>query len=264
MKFFKTGKFELNLEKKTYVMGILNVTPDSFSDGNKWFEIEAAVTHALQMQKDGADIIDIGAQSTRPGCEKVTPEVELSRLIPVLKALKCKINVPISVDTFYPQVAEKALNEGADIINDVNGFKDEHMIKIANQSDCGCIVMHGESNVRMRSFFEAQLKKLTENGVSRNRICFDPGIGFGKTCKENFEAIKNLNKYAISGCIMLVGASRKSFIGAVCENPPFEQRISGTIAAHTIAILNGANIIRVHDVKEAVQAVKVADAILKS
>ena len=264
MKIFKAGKFTLNLSEKTYVMGILNVTPDSFSDGNKWFDVESAVEHAVQIQCDGADIIDIGAQSTRPGHVKITPEEELKRLMPVLRALKGQINVPISVDTFYPEVAKEALNEGISIINDVNGFKNEQMIEIAAQSDCGCIVMHDGTNSQMKSFFDLQLNKMLENNISQSRICFDPGIGFGKTYEENLEVLKNLKKYLIKGVPMLVGASRKRVIGAPCGNPPFAERMPGTIAAHTIAILNGANIIRVHDVKEAVQATKVADAILKS
>lgn len=264
MKVFSAGKFTLDLTKKTYIMGILNVTPDSFSDGNKWFDIDAAVKHAIQMQADGADIIDIGGQSTRPGYIKITFEEELDRLKPVLKALKSEISVPISVDTFYPEVAQMALNEGASIINDVNGFKDEQMIKVAGQSNCGCIVMYDGPNRQMKDFFNLQFGKMLSSNILKNRICFDPGIGFGKTYGENLEAIKNLKDYSIKGVPILVGASRKRVIGASCGNPPFEERIPGTIAAHTIAILNGANIIRVHDVKEAVQAAKVADAILKS
>lgn len=264
MKIFNAGNFTLNLSEKTYIMGILNVTPDSFSDGNKWFDINLAIKHALQMQNDGADIIDIGAQSTRPGYVKITPQEELTRLIPVLKALKGQINVPISVDTFYPEVAKEALNEGVDIINDVNGFKNELMIKVAAQSNCGCIVMHDGTNAKMKNFFDLQLSKMIKNNISQSRICFDPGIGFGKTYEENLNVIKNLKKYLIKNIPMLVGASRKRVIGIPCGNPPFVERMPGTIAAHTIAILNGANIIRVHDVKEAVQAAKVVDAILKS
>lgn len=264
MKIFKAGKFTLNLSEKTYVMGILNVTPDSFSDGNKWFDVESAVEHAAQMQCAGADIIDIGAQSTRPGYVKITPEEEMKRLMPVFRALKGQISVPISVDTFYPEVAKEALNEGVSIINDVTGFKNEQMIEIAAQSDCGCIVMHDGMNSQIKSFFDSQLNKMLENNISQSRICFDPGIGFGKTYEENLEVLKNLKKYLIKGVSTLVGASRKRVIGAPCGNPPFSERMPGTIAAHTIAILNGANIIRVHDVKEAVQAAKVADAILKS
>lgn len=264
MGFFKAGKFELNLSKKTYIMGILNVTPDSFSDGGKWFSIEAAVAHALQMQADGADIIDIGAQSTRPGYVEISPEEELKRLLPVLHVLMGQIRVPISVDTFYPKVAKAALNEGVNIVNDIMGFKDAEMLKIVSQIDCGCIVMHDGPNDQIKDFFEAQLEKMQSKNISKSRVCFDPGIGFGKTYEENLDVIKRLQTYSIDGCAMLVGASRKRVIGASCGNPPFEERVPGTIAAHTIAIAGGANIIRAHDVKEAVQAAQVADAILKS
>ena len=263
MSIFKAGKFELKLGKKTYIMGILNVTPDSFSDGGKWLDVDAAVAHALQMQADGADIIDIGAQSTRPGCVKITAEEELKRLLPILWALKRQIRIPISVDTFYPKVAKKALNEGVDIINDVTGFKDTEMVKIACQSDCGCIVMHDGHNDQMRGFFKAKLEEMLKSDISKERICFDPGIGFGKTYEENLSAIRNLKNFSIDGCTMLVGASRKRVIGSSCGNPPFEDRLPGTIAAHTIALIGGANILRVHDVKEAVQAAQVADAILR-
>lgn len=263
MPIFKAGRFMLDIEKKTYVMGILNVTPDSFSDGNKWLNVEDAVNHALDMQNEGADIIDVGAQSTRPGCTKISPKEELERLLPVLRELKNKINVPISVDTFYSTVAKEALLNGVSIINDVNGFKDEDMIKIAKESDCGCIVMHDGDNKSLRDFFEIQTKKMLDKGIEKTRICVDPGIGFGKTYEENLEVLKDLQKYFTKEFPILIGASRKRVIGTSCGDPPFEQRLSGTIAAHTIAILHGANIIRVHDVKEAVQAAKVTDAILK-
>lgn len=264
MSIFKAGKFELDLSKKTYIMGILNVTPDSFSDGGKWLNVEDAVAHALQMQADGADIIDIGAQSTRPGCVKISAEEELKRLLPVLSVLRGRIHVPISVDTFYPKVAKEALNYGVDIINDVTGFTDSEMVKIACQSDCGCIVMHDGPKSQMRGFFEAKLETMTSKGIAKDRICFDPGIGFGKTYEENLNVIKNLSAYEIDGCAMLIGASRKRVIGTTCGNPPFEERLPGTIAAHTIALMGGANILRVHDVKEAVQAARVTDAVLRA
>lgn len=263
MSIFKAGKYELPLGKKTYVMGILNVTPDSFSDGDEWFSPKKAVEHALEMQTDGADIIDIGAQSTRPGYTKVSPEEELKRLVPVLKALNGKVNVPVSVDTFYPEVAKEALKHGVSIINDVNGFKDEKMIDVASISNCGCIVMHDGDSSLMKSFFETQLNKLISNNISKDRVCFDPGIGFGKTYEENLDVINNLKEYLVNGIAMLIGASRKRMIGIPCGDPPFKMRMPGTIAAHTISIANGADIVRVHDVKPAVQACKVADAILR-
>lgn len=261
---FNAGKFVLDLSEKTYVMGILNVTSDSFFDGNKWVNVDAAVNRALQMQAEGADIIDIGAQSTRPGCTQISPAEELERLLPVLTALSGQIRVPISVDTFYPEVAQSALKLGVDIINDVTGFKDDKMVNLAAESNCGCIVMHDGANCHMKDFFTKQLEKMTNFGIAPNRICFDPGIGFGKTYAENLDILKNSKKYFIPGCAMLVGASRKRVIGEACGNIGTEERLPGTIAAHTIAISSGANIIRVHDVKEAVLAAKMADAILKA
>ena len=257
---FNAGKFVLDLSEKTYVMGILNVTPDSFFDGNKWFNVDAAVNRALQIQAEGADIIDIGAQSTRPGCTKISPAEELERLLPVLTALKGQIRVPISVDTFYPEVAQNTLKLGADIINDVTGFKDDNMMKLVSESNCGCIVMHDGSNCHMKDFFTTQLKKMRNLGITPNRICFDPGFGFGKTYAENLDILKNSKKYSIPGCAMLVGASRKRVIGEACGNIGAEERLPGTIAAHTMAISSGANIVRVHDVKEAVWGAKMADA----
>lgn len=263
MNIFKAGEYELPLGEKTYIMGILNVTPDSFSDGGKWFSPEKAIEHALEMQMDGADIIDIGAQSTRPGYKRISSDEELERLRPILKALRGRINVPISVDTFYPEVAKEALEYGVNIINDVNGFKDEKMIDLVSKSHCGCIIMHDGSKSLMKKFFSEQLGKFLRRNISKNRICFDPGIGFGKTYEENLDIINSLNEYLVDGVAMLVGASRKRVIGISCGNPPFEKRMPGTIAAHTISIVNGADIIRVHDVKQAVQAGKVADAILR-
>lgn len=265
MASFKAGKYTLPLGTKTYVMGILNVTPDSFSDGGKWNDPGAAEEHALMMQEAGADILDIGAQSTRPGYTPVSFEEEWRRLQPVLDKLAGKLHIPISIDTFYYQVAQKALDAGADVINDVTGFCNDSMWNVAAHSDCGCIVMHDRENIHSISpFFHEQLKKAEQFGVKQERLCFDPGIGFGKTYEENLSIIKNLKQYCVPDLAMLVGASRKRVIGQPCGNPPFAERLYGTIAAHTIAIAGGADIIRVHDVPEAVQAAKVADAVLRT
>lgn len=264
MRVFNAGKYKLPLGEKTYVMGILNVTPDSFSDGGKWNNKESALKHSLKMIEDGADIIDIGAQSTRPGHIEISVEEELDRLLPILEILHLEIDVPISVDTFYPEVAKEALSYGVSIINDVKGFSDDKMFDIMENFNCGSIIMHNGSNASMMKFFNNTVKKLTQRKINKNRVCFDPGIGFGKSYKENLWALKDLKNFKLKEFAMLVGASKKRVIGEPCENPPFSQRVSGTIAAHTIAIANGADIIRVHDVKEAVQAAKVADAILRS
>lgn len=261
-KVFKAGKHLMPLGEKTYVMGILNVTPDSFSDGGKWFDVSSAVKHAVQMQNDGADIIDIGAQSTRPGYTKISAEEELERLLPFLEAVRNSVDVPISVDTFYPSVAKKAIEYGADIINDVMGYADEEMYRISAECDCGCIIMHDKAD-GIREFFEGVIEKCDSFGIERERVCLDPGIGFGKTHSMNLEILRECGKYRVDKCAMLIGASRKRVVGAPCGNPPFEQRLAGTIAAHVLSISAGADIIRAHDVAEAVQSAKVADAIVR-
>lgn len=259
---FQAGKYRLPLGEKTYVMGIVNVTPDSFSDGGKWNEPAAAVEHALLLQRQGADILDVGGQSTRPGYTPVPWQEEWRRLEPVLAQLRDAAKVPVSVDTFYPEVARRALELGADILNDVTGFREEEMFRLAARTGCGCVIMHDQPDfATIRPFFERQRMRAAEYGIADSRLCWDPGIGFGKTYEENLAIPRRLAELLVPGCAMLVGASRKRMVGMPCGNPPFEQRLPGTIAAHTIAICGGADIIRVHDVAEAVQAAKVADAI---
>lgn len=262
-KFFKCGKYNIELGKKIYVMGILNITPDSFSDGGKWNNPESALKRALEMVECGVDFIDIGAQSTRPGYIEIPPKEELKRLLPFLKIIQDKINIPLSIDTYFPEVAETALKYGINIINDVNGFENEKMYEIASKSDCGCIIMHNKSD-GIKKFFESSLEKAKSYNISPDRICFDPGIGFGKTYEMNLRLLKNCNDMRIEDCAYLVGASRKRVIGMSCGNPPFEERMAGSISAHIIAAINGADILRVHDFKETIQAVKVAQAILRS
>lgn len=266
MAFFSAGNYRLPLGEKAYVMGILNVTPDSFSDGGLFFSPEKAVRHALDMQSEGADIIDIGAQSTRPGGTKISPEQELERLLPVLEQLHNQLDIPISVDTFYPQVAAAALKNGAAILNDVTGFDNSAMVAVAAKSDCGCIVMHhtgADSNIiiAVHQYFIKQLEMMNHKGITSERICFDPGIGFGKTHEQNLQLLANVGKLCIGDCALLIAASRKRVIGGECGSPPFEQRLAGTIAAHSIAVMDGADMVRAHDVPEAVQSTKVASAI---
>lgn len=261
MSCFKGTGFYFEINKKTYILGILNVTPDSFSDGGDLICIEDAVKKAVQMEIDGADMIDIGGQSTRPGFTVISEKEELARVMPVLEALKGKINIPLSIDTFYPNVAKEALKLGVAVINDVTGFKDEEMIKLAAQSDCGNIVMHwGKSDIK--EFFKAKADEMTKAGIEKERICFDVGIGFDKDEKECLNIIKNLNSYKLEPHALLMGLSRKRVIGYPLNNPPFKDRLYGTIAANTVSILGGADILRVHDVKAAVDAAKVTDAIL--
>ena len=261
---FQAGEFSLPLDR-TYVMGILNVTPDSFSDGGKYLDPTAALERALEMKAEGADLIDVGGQSTRPGYTAISPEEEWERIRDVLPALVKKTGLPISVDTFYPWVAQRALEAGASILNDVTGFGPE-MLAVAAGSRCGCIVMDpgttgGDICARVRGFFLDWLEAAQRAGIARERLCFDPGVGFGKTVEENLDLIAHVERTKVEGCAFLMAASRKRVTGAFCGNPPFEERLPATLAAHTASILGGADLVRVHDVKEAVQAARMADAL---
>lgn len=255
--------------KRTYIMGIVNVTPDSFSDGGDYALPRQAVARAREMLEHGADILDIGGQSTRPGYTEIGPEEEWRRLEPVLRELAEETDAVLSVDTYYPGVAQRALALGVQIINDVSGFGPD-MVRAVKDSDCGCIVMHpgeddsGDICQRVRRFFENRLREMTAAGIEPRRICFDPGIGFGKTQEENLRLIRHTAQVRLPGNAYLLAASRKRVIGAPCGNPPFKERLSGTLAAHTIGVVGGADILRVHDVADAVQAARVADAIMEA
>lgn len=262
MNIFRAQNYKMELGVKSYVMGVLNVTPDSFSDGGNWYNTDLAIKRAFEIQAQGADILDIGAQSTRPEFTKISSSEELKRLIPVLEGIKGKLRIPISVDTFYPEVAAEALGLGADIINDVTGFKNDDMLRTVSESDCGIIIMHNYGKIGdIVKFFQIQKEKANKFGIHSNRICFDPGIGFGKTYEENLFILRNLPKFKIKDNALLIGASRKRVIGRSCGNPPFKDRVAGTIAAHSVALFNGADIVRVHDVVEGVQAAKVISKI---
>ncbi len=252
---------------RTLVMGILNVTPDSFSDGGRFDSVERAVLHAIQMMEQGADILDIGAESTRPGHEPVSADVEIRRLLPVLDALKGRVSRPVSVDTTKAKVAEAALEAGATIVNDVWGFqKEPELAEIAAAHGAAVVLMHNRTNIDpmvdiiddMLRFLETSLTIAQKAGISTDRISLDPGIGFGKTLEQNITAITHLARLKSLGCPLLVGASRKSMIGKIIESTT-DERLPGTLAIHTAAMLNGADMIRVHDVKEAVQAARVTD-----
>src|SRR5690349_4839967 len=270
----------LALGSRTLIMGVLNVTPDSFSDGGKFFDPQEAVDHALKMQRDGADLLDIGAESTRPGSRPITAAEELLRLLPVLRALRPRLKIPISIDTQKAQVAEAALAEGAEIINDVSALHhDPRIAEVAAKSRVPLVLMHmrGEPSTMQRAPFardvvkdvvrglRASIVKARKAGVAKSQIILDPGIGFGKSYAQNYELLQRLAQLARLGYPLLVGTSRKGFLGATLarDGKPAspEERIWGTAATVTASILNGAHIVRVHDVTEMVRVARVADCL---
>jgi len=256
------------------VMGILNVTPDSFSDGGAFFDTAAAVDHAFTIEEQGADIIDIGGESTRPGSLSVSAEEETERVVPVIEALAGKIGCPLSIDTSKPEVAEAALDAGAAIINDVTALADERMATLAADKGCPVILMHMKGTPRTMQkspfyrdlmgeitlFLRRRVERAVSAGVERDRIIIDPGIGFGKTAEHNLNILRRLKVLASLGRPILVGVSRKSFLGKVTGAPVTGRRIA-TAAANALAAAAGAHILRVHDVAEAKEAAAVAAAV---
>lgn len=266
----KIGNKELKLGERTYIMGILNVTPDSFSDGGKFNEIEEAVKHAKELVEAGADIIDIGGESTRPGALYVTEDEEIERVVPIIRAIKEKLDIIISIDTYKSKTAEAAIKAGADIINDVWGFKkDKDMAKVAAKYDVPCILMHNREVKAYSNLMEDVLEDLRESikialesGVKKEKIILDPGIGFAKTYEENLIVMNNVDRLKELGYPVLLGTSRKSMIGLTL-NLPVNDRVEGTIATTVMGIMKGCELIRVHDVLENKRAAIMTDRILK-
>jgi dihydropteroate synthase len=271
---FRRGAFDFT--KRTAVMGILNVTPDSFSDGSRYLDKGLAVEHACRMAEEGADIVDIGGESTRPGSEAVPLDEELKRVIPVIEAITAKTGVPVSIDTYKAEVARRAIDAGASVVNDISGLRfDPGMAKIVAESKVPLILMHIRGTPRdmqkspgyealipeIMDYLRASIRMAEEAGVDGSNIVIDPGIGFGKTSEHNLLILKDLAEFEALGKPILVGVSRKAFIGRILADAAPDQRLEGSAAAVSIAIMNGANIIRVHDVKEMAKAAKVADAI---
>jgi len=266
----------LNPKRETLVMGIVNVTPDSFSDGGKFFSPEDAISHASKLISQGADIIDIGGESTRPGAEQVSETEELNRVIPVIEKIRDENpKILISIDTTKALVAEHAIEVGADIINDVSGFSfDNNMIETVARFNVPVIIMHMKGkpqNMQLNpeykdvineilDFFKKKIKVAIQSGINRRMIILDPGIGFGKTVENNFELLSRLNEFNVLELPIMIGPSRKSFIGITLDLPP-EDRIEGTAAAVSAGVMNGATIVRVHDVKSMKRVVKIIDKI---
>lgn len=272
---FRGKGFSFPINTRTYVMGILNITPDSFFDGGKWNEPEIACQHAAQMEADGADILDIGAQSTRPGHTPLTEDEELQILKQFLPKVAKSVHIPISVDTFFPKVAEYALANGASIVNDVSGVFNPEMAGVVKAYDAGWIVMHsGQSDADtvaaypngvvtdVCTFFENMHTKCCQYGIPDDRICYDIGIGFGKSNADNLELIRNISKIKKEDAALLTALSCKRVV-ANATGAEGDDRKYGTLAADTLAIAGGTDFIRVHHVKESVLAAKMADALVR-
>jgi dihydropteroate synthase len=274
---WRIGSRTLDLTQRGLIMGIVNVTPDSFSDGGRFADPGRAVEHALAMVADGADILDIGGESTRPGAEPVGEAEELRRVLPVIRALRSQSQVLISIDTMKASVARAALDAGADIINDVTGLRgDAAMVRLAAERDCGLVAMHmiGDpqtmqtaphyENVvtEVRAYLEERLRILTAAGIAPERIALDPGFGFGKTLEHNLSLLRHLPQLAIGDRPLLIGVSRKSMIGKVLHSTDMADRHWPTIALTAYAREHGARIIRVHEVKPNAQALRMIEAIL--
>ena len=269
-------KWLKHTKRNTLIMGILNVTPDSFSDGGKFIHLDKALSQALYMEKNGADIIDIGGESTRPGAISVSVKEEINRTIPVIEEIRKISNISISIDTYKSEVAEKALLAGADFINDISGFTfDSRMMEIVKKFDVPVVLMHIKGTPQdmqtnptyidlikdLLEFFSFQINKALDFGIKKVQIIIDPGIGFGKQLNDNFILIQRLKEFSELGFPILIGPSRKSFIGLTLDSPP-EYRLEGTLAAVSAGILNGASIVRVHDVKEVKRTVIITDKIM--
>ncbi len=272
---FRARDFEFPLGKRTYVMGILNYTPDSFSDGGLYNTPQKALEHALLMQEQGADIIDVGANSTRPGAVILTAEEEKERIAPVLETLCKRLDVAVSADTFYPLCAETALEAGVSIINDVSGVFNPEIASLCKKYGAAYSVMHnpcGSAQTSeyphgvvndVRQFFLDSLTLAAQSGLDKSRICLDPGFGFGKKYEDNIELLREMQWLKFRGVALLAAGSRKRFIGTASGEENSAERDWGTVAAHTAAISGGADIIRVHNVSAAVQGARVADAVYR-
>ena len=254
----KIGNREFDVKNRTYIMGILNVTPDSFSDGGKWNSMDHALKHAETMIAEGADILDVGGESTRPGHTPVSAEEEAARVVPIIESLRKHFDVPISVDTYKGSVADVAVQAGADLVNDVWGLKyDPAMAGVIAKHDVACCLMHNKANTEYNNFLTDILTE-TQECVS---IILDPGVGFGKTYEMNLETMNHLELFQHLGFPVLLGTSRKSMIGLALDLP-VDQRVEGTIATSVIGVMKGCAFVRVHDVKENRRAVLMTEAIL--
>lgn len=264
------GQKAFDTEHHTYIMGILNVTPDSFSDGGKYNSLDAALYHAKEMAADGVDIFDVGGESTRPGHVQISDEEEIARVVPVIEKLKAEFDIPVSVDTYKSKVAEAAIQAGADLINDIWGLKyDANMADVIAKYQVACCLMHNRENTAYQNFIEDVLDDLKETvriakqaGIADDKIMLDPGIGFGKTYEMNLEMMKHVDVLGNFGYPVLLGTSRKSMIGLTLDLPA-DQREEGTLVTTVMGMMKGCSFVRVHDVKANYRAIKMTEAILR-
>ena len=266
----RIGTQEFNTKEKTYIMGIMNVTPDSFSDGGAIKGIDAALRRAEAMKGDGAAILDIGGESTRPGYTPVSEEEEMERVLPVIEAIKSRIDIPISVDTYKSRVAEMAIQAGADLINDIWGLKaDSQMAEVIARYQVACCLMHNRNNAMYSDFIQDMKMDLAETiaiaqkaGIAEDKIILDPGVGFAKSYEQNLEAIRRVDELGTLGYPVLLGTSRKSVIGLTLDLPS-DQRMEGTLVTTVLAVQKGCSFVRVHDVKENYRAIQMAEVLYK-
>ncbi len=275
-RILKCSSYNLELGKRTLIMGILNVTPDSFSDGGLYNRLDKALDHAEKMVEDGADIIDIGGESSRPGSEPVPENIELERILPVIEKLAKKVNVPLSIDTYKASVARRALDAGACLVNDISALEDPNMADVLAEYNVPIVLMHKQGTPRdmqvnpsynslipeIIGYLKSRIQIALDRGIQSDQIIIDPGIGFGKTTEHNLEILRKLKEFKSLNKPILIGTSRKSFIGKILDLP-IEDRLEGTAATVAIAIANGADIIRVHDVKEMKRVALMTDAIVR-
>lgn len=266
----KIGQHEFETTGRTYVMGILNVTPDSFSDGGRWNELDKALFRVEEMIREGMDIVDIGGESTRPGYTPLDVQEEIGRVTPIIQGVKARFDIPISLDTCKAPVARAGLEAGADLINDIWGLKnDPDMASVIGKWGVPCCLMHNRPAPDytdlisdMTADLRETLRLAEEGGIQKNSIILDPGVGFGKTYGHNLEVIRRMEEFHSLGCPLLLGTSRKSVIGLTLDLPA-HQRVEGTLATSVLAVMKGCMFVRVHDIKENVRAIRMTEAILK-
>lgn len=267
----KIGNKEFKTQGHTYVMGILNVTPDSFSDGGRWNDKDKALRHVETMLSEGMDIVDVGGESTRPGYTMISDEEEIARVAPVIEAIKANFDVPVSLDTYKSRVAQAGIGAGADMINDIWGLKyDEHMAGVIAESGVACSLMHNRKEAVYQDFMQDLATDLAESiqiaeraGIDDAKIILDPGVGFGKSHENDLTVINNFRELNMFGYPILLGCSRKSVVGLTLDLP-VEQRLEGTLVTTVLGVIKGCSFVRVHDVKENVRVIRMTEAIINS